>query len=326
MIRKPVIALAATPLVIIVVAVIFLAMRKTNPEPQILSGTVEVTRIDMASKIPGRIDSLFIREGECVHRGQLLFKLESKEMLAKVEQAQGAMEAARAKMAMAENGLRPQEREAALKMYTQARVQYELLEKTWSRIQKLHADSVISSQESDQIEAQFTAAREQMDAAKARYEMAREGTRYEDRLAAQSLFHQAQSAYKEACAYADELMMRSPINGEAAQVIAHPGEIIASGYPIVTLMDTADIWIVVQVKETSMGQLRMGTRLSGSVPALNNARHEFLVSYVAPMADFATWRPTNQRGSFDVRTFEIHLRPSSPVKDLRPGMTVNFEI
>jgi HlyD family secretion protein len=42
------------------------------------------------------------------------------------------------------------------------------------------------------------------------------------------------------------------------------------------------------------------------------------------MADFATWRPTNQRGEFDVRTFEIRLRPVEPIDGFRPGMTVNF--
>jgi HlyD family secretion protein len=247
-------------------------------------------------------------------------------MDAKVEQARNAMEAARAKMTMAKNGLRPQERESIEKLYAQAKVQFELSEKTWKRIQKLYADSVISLQEHDQIEAQYNAAREQLDAAQARYEMAKEGTRVEDRQAAQSLFQQAESGYREACAYAQELTLFAPITGEVEKTVAHAGEIVAAGYPIVTIIDTSDMWVVLQIKETSMQNFTKGAKFNGTVPALGNRALPFIVSYISPLADFATWRPTNQRGEFDVRTFEIHLRPASPCPELRTGMTVNFSL
>jgi HlyD family secretion protein len=184
----------------------------------------------------------------------------------------------------------------------------------------------VSLQERDQVEAQYTAAKEQMDAAKAKWDMAREGTRSEDRAAAHSIYYQAQSAFHEASAYAEELVLKSPITGEIEKTVFHAGEIVPAGFPVVTLVDTADVWVVVQVKETAMAAFKKGTVLSGSVPALGGERHSFTVCFISPMADFATWRPTNQKGEFDVRTFEIHARPATTVPGLRAGMTVLFSL
>ena len=323
---SPVAAIITAPLIIAACAFGFIVVRHAHHEKPLISGTVEITHIDVASKIAGRIDSLVVHEGDYVSKGQFLGSLESKEMNAKVEQARGAMNAANAKMTLAKNGLRPQERDAALNQYMQAKAQFDLLDKTFKRIQKLHADSVVSAQEHDQVETQFTAAKEQMEAAKSKWEMAQEGTRAEDRLAAQSLYYQAQNAFGEASAYAQELTLKSPVTGEIEKVISHPGEIIAAGYPIVTIIDTSDVWVVLQVKENAMMQFCKGTVLTGFVPGLGNEMHSFTVTFISPMADFATWRPTNQKGEFDVRTFEIHARPTTQIPGLRAGMTVNFAL
>lgn len=310
---------------LIAIGIATLYMRKHVPvENVFISGTTETTHIDVASKIPGRVDSICVDKGDYVVKGQLLMVLESKEILAKVEQARGAMDASQAKLQMANNGVRPQELDAAMKQYLQAKAQYDLMEKTFARVSKLFQDSVVSSQEKDQAEAQFINAREQMNAAKSKYDMAKEGARIEEKEAARSLYHQAKSAFSEVNIYADERNIICPVNGEVEKKIADPGEIVAAGYPVMTIIDTSDIWVVLQIKETMMNCFKKGTNLRGRVPALDNKEYDFVVSYIAPMADFATWRPTNQKGEFDIRTFEIHCRPKTPVHDLRAGMTVNM--
>lgn len=313
-------------LIIVIVTGTLLLKRHDQQQGTILSGITETRHIDVASKIPGRIDSVFIGEGDYVTKGERLASLESKEVSAKLEQARGAMDAAHAKMSMAKNGLRPKEQEAALKLYLQAKAQYDLLDKTYNRVVKLLKDSVISSQEKDQVEAQYIGAREQMDAAKVKYDLAMEGARVEERDAAQSLYYQAQNVYNEAMAYSSERNITCPVSGEVEKIIADPGEIIGSGYPLLTIIDTSEIWVIIQVKENIMAKFKKGTELSGSIPALNNEQYLFYVNYISPMADFATWRPTNQKGEFDIRTFEIHLKPKTPITGLRPGMTVNYLI
>lgn len=314
------------PLVIAVIAISVLVVKAVSPEENIISGIVEVSQVDVASKIPGRIDSVYVNEGDLVHKGQIIARLESKEMDAKLEQARGVMEAARSKMSMAHNGARPEEKTATERLYSQSQAQYELAEKTWKRIQSLFKDGVISTQEKDQVEFQYRAAKEQMEAAKAKLDLVFKGARVEEISGAEALYYQAQNTFNEAMAYHQELNLVSPINGEISKKISDPGEIVAAGYPLFTIMNPRDTWVVVQLREDQMNSVKKGSLFYGKVPALGNQKFQFEVSYISPMAEFATWKPTNQKGDFDLKTFEIHLRSKAPIDGLRAGMTVNILI
>ncbi len=319
-------AVLAVPVVLAVIAAVVLIYQSLKAENEILTGIVEITEIDVASKIPGRIDSLFVKEGDIVKKGQLLARLESKEIDAKVGQAQAVMEAARAKMDMARRGARPEEKEAVEKLYLQAKHQFEFAQKTYQRVRGVYRDSVISTQEMDEAEFRFKAAKEQMEAAKAKYEMVMNGARAEEIRAAEALFRQAENAYREALAYQEETKLTSPINGIVRSLVADRGEIVAAGYPVITLIDPQDVWVVLQLREDRMEKIEKGKIFKGTIPALNNLQTDFKVTYISAMADFATWRATNQKGDFDLKTFEIRLRPEKPVKGLRAGMTVRIEL
>ncbi len=313
------------PLIITLISVLILTIQAYSIDTVIMTGLVETTEIDIASKIPGRIENIYVREGEAVTKGQLIANLESKEIDAKVGQARGVMQAAAAKLEMARNGARPEEREAVEKMYMQAVHQYDLAEKTWKRVESVYKDSVISTQERDQVEFQYKAAREQMDAARAKYDMVKKGARQEEIAAAGGLFLQAQSAVQEALAYQEETRLISPISGEVSARITDPGEIIAAGYPVFSVTDTSDVWVVLQIREDMMSFIKKDLMVKGEIPALGMDSADFRVSHIATMADFATWRATNQKGDFDLKTFEIHLRPSEKITGLRAGMTVRLK-
>ncbi len=314
------------PALIVIVAVIVLVVRAATPEETVITGMAEATEIDVASKIPGRVDTVLVREGDMVTRGQLLAVLESKEINAKVEQARGAMDAAHARLSMALRGARVEEKEAVKKMYQQAQAQFELAQKTWTRVERVYRDSLISTQERDQVEFQFKAARDQMDAAKAKLDMVMNGARSEEIDGAKSLFHQAENAYAEAMAYNGETRITSKIDGEVTKRIVDAGEMAAGGYPIFTILDPADMWVVIQVREDQLGAITKGMTLKAKIPALRNAQFEFEVSAMAAMGDYASWRPTKQKGEFDLKTFEVRLRAKTPVAGLRPGMSVNVKL
>ncbi|HQB46697.1 MAG TPA: biotin/lipoyl-binding protein, partial [Polyangiaceae bacterium] len=64
------------------------------PSPKHVTGLVDATEIDVASKIPGRVVELEVREGDRVEKGKKLAKIESEEIGAKMQQVKAAMEAA----------------------------------------------------------------------------------------------------------------------------------------------------------------------------------------------------------------------------------------
>ena len=319
--RTRTIALASLPLAAILIGAGILIARSFASEGTVLTGIVEIREVDVASKIPGRIASLYIKEGEPVRQGQLLAVLTSREIDAKVGQAGGALKAAQARLQMAHNGARPEERDAVETLYRQAQHQFSLAEKTWNRVRSIYRDSIISTQEYDQAEFQYRAAKEQMEAARAKYQMVLNGTRIEELHGAQALEEQARNALNEALAYQGETRIVSPADGQMCKRIAEPGEIVSAGYPVMTVLDTADVWVTLQVREDLMPSIRMGRTISVIIPAVGETAVPFRVSYIAAMADFATWKATNQKGDFDLRTFEVRLRTEHPVPGLRPGMT-----
>lgn len=313
------------PVSLAAIAILYLLFTTLIPEDKYITGITETTVVDVSSKIPGRIDSLFVDEGELVKKGTILAKLESKEIKAKVEQAKAAMEAAKAKMNLVKKGTRKEQIEAAEKLMLQAKHQFEFTEKTYKRFKELYKDSLISLQSFDEIEFKYNATNAQYQAAKANYEMALNGARDEEIEAVTAIFNQAVNAYKEAKAYEEELELKAPVDGEVYNIISDAGEVIASGYPVFSLMIENDDYVVIQVREDEMSKIKMGEKFKGRVTALNK-ESEFKVKYISPMADFATWRPTNQKGEFDLKTFEVRLYPVEPLEGLRPGMTVNIKL
>ena len=314
------------PIIIVVVGVAILIAAKNNDNSQIITGVVESSDIDVSSKIPGRLEVVYFKEGDLVKKGDIIAKLESKEMDAKVEQARGIFETAEYKLKMTQNGARPEEKSAVEKQYLQAKYQFDLADKTWKRMMSLYKDSLLSAQEKDQYEFQYKAAKEQMDAAKSKYEMVLSGARFEEVKMAEGLSHQGENGLNEALAYAQELFLKSPINGELQKKISDVGEIVSAGYPVFTIINPDDIWVTIQIKEDMMSKVTKGKTFHGAVPALGNKEFQFEVSYISPMGDFANWKPTNQKGDFDIKTFEVRLRSKNKIEGLRSGMSVNIKL
>lgn len=152
--------------------------------------------------------------------------------------------------------------------------------------------------------------------------MAQTGAREEDKEAAAALVSRASGAVSEVKAYLGETSLRAPLSGEVYKRNTEPGEIVAAGYPILTLLDPTDTWATFQLREDKLAGVKMGDRITVRVPALGDRAVDLTVFYIAPVGDFATWRATNAQGGFDLKTFEVRARPDRPVPGLRPGMSV----
>lgn len=313
------------PITLLIVSIFYFLEINASSE-EYISGIFETDEIDISSKIPGRIDTIFVERGDKVVKGQILARLESNEMDAKVEQAKGMMEATRAKYLMACNGARIEEINATENLYLQAQAQFDFASKSWERIQNLYRDKVISLQEKDEAEFKFKAAKEQMEAAKSKFELVKSGARAEEIIAAKSLLHQAENVYKEALSYHNELAVVSPTDGEISNIYNDLGEIINSGYPIFSLTPTSNNYLLLNVREDKLKYFSLGKTFQVIIPALGNRVYKFKVSFISSMGDFANWRPTNQKGDFDLRTFEVHLTSMDKLTEIKPGMTGNIKI
>jgi len=292
------------------------------PPPEVLQGQVEVKRVSVSAKLPGRVEEILVREGEQVEAGQVIARLSSPELEAKLLQVDATIAAAQAQESKAEYGARDEEIRAARAQYERAQAGAALAESTYKRVEQLYADGVVPAQKRDEAQAQYRASRMLADAARAQYDMARAGARTEDRDAASALVRQAEGGRAELEAYLAETQVKTPIAGEVASQIVEAGELVSAGLPIVIVADLQDAWVSFHVREDRLSGLEMGTEIVGEVPALNGREISLKINYIAAMGDFATWRSTRASGGYDLKTFEVRALPSEPVPGLRPGMSV----
>ena len=296
--------------------------RAAQPVPEQLQGQMEATETDIAPKITARIAQVLVQEGDTVAAGDLLVRTDSPEVAAKLAQAQAAQQAAQSVADKARNGARPQEIEMARLQWQRAQAAAELARTSFQRVDNLFRDGLVAAQKRDEAAANHKASRDQALAARAQYDLARAGARPEDQAAAAAQVRQVGGVVAEAEAARAETELKSPVAGEVAKVLAKVGELSPQGVAVVTVVDLADQWVVLNVREDRLQRFAMGSEFDASLPALGGQSARFKVSYVAALPDFATWRATRAGQGFDVRTFEVRARPLQAIAGARPGMSV----
>jgi HlyD family secretion protein len=308
-------------LVLLLVLVIVSGWIMSNPPDIILQGEAEARQVKVASKIPGRIEQILVKAGEQVYKGDTLVQIGTPELDAKKVQAESARNAAKSQSIKAQNGAREEQIEGAYRLWKKSIVGVDVMQKTYDRVKKLYDEGVIPEQKLDEVTAQLNAAKETERAAKSQYDMAKKGARYEDKMGADALVDQASGVIQELDSYLSEASMKAPIDGEVASIISQEGELVNTGFPIITIVDLSDIWVVFSIREDLLYKFKMGKVIKVNIPALNNKKVEVKIDYINPLGDFATWKATKTTGDFDMKTFEVKASPTEPVEGLRPGMT-----
>jgi HlyD family secretion protein len=323
MIGKVIVVLAL--IVLVIMGISQLQQFATQPREQFLQGQMEARRVLVAGKVPGRIERLLVHEGDVVQKDSLIAVISSPEIEAKKIQAQGALGAAKAQASKARNGARSEDITALKAMADRAQEAATLAKNTYNRVQKLYNEGVLPLQKRDEAETQMKASQSAADAARAQYNQAVAGARSEDKAAANALVLQAKGANAEVDAYLEETKIRTPITGEVSLKLAEEGEVVGSGMPIIAVTDLNDSWAVFHLREDYLKNVSKGKKFYLQVPALDKTV-EMEVSYIASVGDYATWRSSKESSGFDLKTFEVRMRPTHKVENLRPGMSVLFPV
>uniref|UniRef100_UPI004057A3CC HlyD family secretion protein n=1 Tax=Alistipes sp. TaxID=1872444 RepID=UPI004057A3CC len=312
-------------LVLLISIIIFVGYRLGRSNRMAVQGYVEMTTLRLASKIAGRIDKLFVEEGDSVSKGDTLYIISTPELDAKLLQVEAMLSGAKAIEAKAKAGTRKPIVQSARDMWQKSKVGVSLARQTYSRVQRLYEEGVVSAQKRDEAYASLEAARATERAAKSQYLLAVEGASREDKAAAAAQVEQAQSVVEEVERYLADRVVYAPADGVVATVVANEGEIVGSGYPVVTITENDTAKAIFNIPETLLPQLVCGKHFEAEVPALG--KHiGFEVAYISVEAEYATQSATSARGDFDIRTFEVKMTPLSRDVPLRAGMSVIIEL
>lgn len=315
-----IIAFVAILIIVTVISIFGIALLRNKPV--ILQGQIEATEIRISGKLPGRIDSFFVKEGQNVKKGDTLVRINSPEAIAKYQQVNAMENIARFQNQKVDAGTRKQIIEAMLQLWNKSKSDLQLATTTLNRIAILYSDSVVTSQRKDEVEALYQAAVANERACHAEYQMALEGAQQEDKESARSLINVAQGSVNEVAALLQDAHLMAPEAGQIASIFPKRGELVGAGMPIMNLVVLEDVHMVLNVREDLLSLFSIGNTFKADVPAINKQDIIFNVYYISPLGSFATWRSTKQTGSYDLRTFQIHASPVTSEKGLRPGMSV----
>ncbi len=295
----------------VILAVIGCVYAFMQANTMLLQGEVDVKTVDLASKITGRIEKLNCKKGDRVKKGDVLITLDAPEINAKAAQVDATVQLALAQQEKVNNGARNEQ-------ISMAKASRDLAKKTFDRLNRLHDEGVIPTQKLDEARAKYQAAQDN-------YNMLVTGSRVEDKLSAAANVKRAMGANDEVQSYLKENTIVAPINGVITEINVEEGELVGAGYPIVTIVDDNDCWVVFNLREDLLSKIKDGTEFNVKIPAMGKEPVKVRVNYISVMGDFANWRATKAKGDFDMKTFEVRAVPVEKVEGLRAGMSAVFD-
>ena len=315
------ILLAVMGFAAVVVIVALIGLIALDRDPDIIQGQVEVSEYRVSSKVPGRILEIRVKEGDYVKAGDTLAILDAPDVRAKMEQAQSAESAAAALELKAKNGARKEQIQGAFSVLQQAKAGFEIAEKSYHRVQRLFDEGVMSAQKRDEAFANYKAMEAQMKAAQSQYDMAVNGARMEDKLAASAQVGRARGAVQEVNSYIHETVQIAQKEGEVTDIYPKVGELVGTGSPIMSIAMMDDMWGTFNVREDQLNDMHVGTEFTVFVPAFNKDV-KMKVYHLKDQGSFAVWKATKANGQYDLKTFEVKARPVEKMEGLRPGMSL----
>lgn len=310
-------------ILVVIAGLAILGFLCIKPGPDTVQGQADATEVRISGKLPGRVAELYVEEGQRVKAGDTLIRISSSLVDARMEQAKAMESAAQATNRKVDAGTRVQIIESARDLWAQAQAATGIAKKTYDRMENLYAKGVVSAQKRDEAKAAYDAAKAGEAAAKSQYELAKSGAQSEDKAASQALVNVAKGGVAEVGAILEDQYLTAPCDGEITVIYPHVSELIATGAPVMSLQKD-DHWVVFNVRETLLKDIKMGSVLKVKIPALDKTV-DMKVFYIKDLGSYANWQATKATGDYDARTFQVKVRADKPVENLRPGMSALYE-
>jgi HlyD family secretion protein len=326
MTRRRMIMAASAVAVLAVVAWLALT-RGDGADPVVTAaGTVEATEADLGFQAGGRIEEITVRDGDLVGAGQELARLESAELQARRSAAQAQLDGARAQLAELQRGARPEELRQARAAEAVARERMQEASRVLERTRALEEGGAVSREALEQARTAYEVARAQHEHASEQLGMVRTGVRTERIEAQQAAVRGAEAALAQVEAALSNAIIRAPFAGVVTVRHRQPGEAVAAGAPVLTLMDPNDRWVRIYVREDEVGNVALGQRAQVRAGMDAGVTYAGRVTFIASQAEFTprTVQTAEQRVKL-VYAVRVAIT-DDPQRVLKPGMPADVEL
>jgi membrane fusion protein (multidrug efflux system) len=280
-------------------------VRQLNQVQQVASvaasGVVEGNVTAMtAFEVSGRVKKVYVEEGQQVVKGQVLGELDAAEYQHAYDAAVGQADVARATAHKAQNGLRPEELE-------QARIAFGRAQDEYQRMKFLFDRKSLDANDFHKFEAAYLSAKQN-------YEIARQGSRSEDKSAAEAQTRTAIAQMQDAKRHLANCRLVAPISGFVGMKHVNVGDFVAVGTPVFSVLDLDPVRIRVAIPESEIGKLRVGAAAAVTIPSLAGQTFKGTLNVLGVSADPAS------------RTYTAKIAVSNRDHRLRDGMVSQTRI
>jgi HlyD family secretion protein len=281
-------------------------------------------KINVNSKVTGRVAWIGVEKGDKVKEGQVVVRLEDQEFRALYEQSRGGYESAKARLAEMEHGSRPEEIQQAEHNLSEARATAANDKIQLARMRDLFAQGVVSKQALDDATARNDSSQQRANSLEQMFRMSKIGPRSEQIQRARADMLQAQGQMDYAKAQLDATTIKAPVSGTILERTAEKGELVtaqfasgAEGGPrgsVVALADLNDIQVELDIAQDDFAKLGPKQEATVILDAFKDRSYKGAIAEISPEAN-------RQKA-----TVQVKVQITNPDAYLRPEMnaTVQF--
>ena len=316
-----------TVVVLAIVAVTIYAVWRHNSASDTLfaSGTVEATEVALGFQVPGRIEAVIPHEGDRVTVGQELGRLDRSELDARKQQAEAMLAGATALLREMEAGARTEELAQAREAARSATDRFNDAQRDFDRAERLLNGGAVSQEVYDKAKLTLSVAQSQRDQADQQLKLVQTGPRPERIAAQRAAVQQAQAAVRQADAALANAVITSPLDGVVTVRQREPGETVGAGAPVLTVVNLADRWVRIYIREDAIGAVRLGEAATITADAYRGRTYAGVVSFVSSEAEF-TPRNVQTKSERVNMVFAVKLEIPNASLDLKPGMPADVSL
>ena len=308
-------------LVIIAALVGVLAYSQSRPQSDHVSGFIEADEIRVASRVGGRVAKTLVREGKRVMRGDPLIELEPYDLLHRQAEAKAKRDELAATLAKLKAGPRKQEIAAAQARLDAAAASTQLAQITYERVKSSSESRATSATELDEAVAALKNATAQENARRQELDELKEGTRPEEIAEAEAALAAADASLAQMNEQVKELTIVAPVDGVVEALDIQPGDMVAANAPVLSLLDTSNIWVRAYIPENRMN-VRPDDKVTITVDSFPGRTFTGHISFIARQAEFT---PNNVQTPEErsKQVFRIKATLDEGLDVLRPGMAAD---
>lgn len=254
------------------------------------NGRIEATEIDVATKTPGRINDILVREGDFVRAGQVLANMDTDVLKAQLREAEAQLQRALISIETAQSKVRQRsaEKTAAVAVVAQRRAELDAAQRRFARTRELAAKGVAAVQTLDDDRARFENAKAAVSAAQAQSAAADAaiGAAKSEVVDARSQVEAERATIQRIQADIDDSQLRSPVDGRVQYRVAEPGEVLSAGGRVLNLVDLSDVYMTFFLPTEQAGRVGLGAEVRVVLDAAPQYVIPANVSFVADVAQF----------------------------------------